>query len=153
MVIGYSQGTTASMYALAEKYSYLNDKVSLFVALGPSVFFTDSDEPMYKKLAKATTLQKVLYSLGYHEFSSKPNGNMNDSRELTHQIKEDYAWICDYDERICDAKVSREKLEQSPSVNLTRADPERIDIYMKDVGGTSLKNLIHMGQLYNSGNF
>lgn len=65
MVIGYSQGTTATTYALAEKYYHLNDRVSLFVALGPSIFFKESDEPMYKKLSQATTLQKVLFSLGY----------------------------------------------------------------------------------------
>lgn len=82
-----------------------------------------------------------------------PNGNINAERELSHQIQEDYAWICNYDSRICDSKVTREKLEQSPSVNLSRADPDRIDIYMKDNGGTSLKNLVHMGQLYNTGNF
>jgi predicted esterase len=51
MIIGYSQGTTVTTYALSEKHVHLNDKISLFVALGPSILFKNSDEPMYKKMS------------------------------------------------------------------------------------------------------
>jgi predicted esterase len=51
IIIGYSQGTTVSTYALATQPDYFKDKVSLFVAIGPSVFFKQAQEPLYRKLA------------------------------------------------------------------------------------------------------
>ena len=46
---------------------------------------------------------------------------------------------------LCKEKASKEDLNGLKSVNLSRADPDRIEIMLKAHGGTSLKNFIHMG--------
>ena len=47
-------------------------------------------------------------------------------------------------------KVTRDNLDDSPSVDLSRSDPDRIDLYVNKsyAGGTSTKNVIHMSQQY-----
>jgi len=48
IILGHSQGTTIATYTLAEKHPIMNSKVSLFIAIAPAVFFTYSDEPVFR---------------------------------------------------------------------------------------------------------
>ena len=47
-------------------------------------------------------------------------------------------------------RLTAEKLDESPSVNIHRSDPDRLDIYLhhQSDGGTSSKNLVHMAQQF-----
>ena len=38
-LLGYSQGTTVSFYALAEDPDFYKDRIDLFVALSPTIYF------------------------------------------------------------------------------------------------------------------
>ena len=69
MLIGYSQGTTVATFGLSELPNYFDKKVSLFIALAPSVLFKNSTEPSYKSMSKETVLQEVLLLLDYDEIS------------------------------------------------------------------------------------
>lgn len=68
-------------------------------------------------------------------------------------ITEQYNWVCLVSE-ICKLPSNTASgLDSSPSIDIRRQDYERLLLMLEVKGGTSLKNLIHMGQLYKSGNF
>jgi len=43
--------------------------------------------------------------------------------------------------------VTAEDMDKSPSADLRRVDKSRVEIYLNAQGGTSLKNIVHMGQI------
>lgn len=148
MLIGYSQGTTISMYALAENPQYYNERVSFLAALGPALLFENSNEPILKALAKETWLQTSVLSLGYLEYGGK---GIRHGDDFVSTISHAYPQTCPLYPDLCSiGRMTAEKLDESPSVDIRRSDPERLEIFLEHQsdGGTSTKNLVHMAQQY-----
>ena len=61
-----------------------------------------------------------------------------------------YSAVCLADPYVCDPKryyTTKESIDQSESIDVDRMDPSKLDLYINMKGGTSSKNLIHMGQM------
>jgi hypothetical protein len=87
--------------------------------------------------------------MDYVEFDGPNSKNL-----LSDYMWDNYPLFCYADDSYCDFEIlTVQSLNNSNSVNTNRADQTRLDIYVKLRGGTSLKNMIHMGQLINSGKF
>ena len=142
--IGYSQGTTVGTYALALHPEYYSTKIKLFVAIAPAVLFEHTREQKLLDLADMEMAQTLALRYNYLEF----DGNAPHKDDFVLYIKENYPSLCDYPGDPCSEHYkSRENLEQSPSVNLAYTDPDRFEIYVRGKSGTSIKNIIHMGQM------
>jgi len=142
--VGYSQGTTVGTFGLAEMQEYFDKKVNLFVALAPSVLFLNSTEPVYKSLSGETALQDALLFLGYVEISMNEIGG-HSKRDLSYEIKKDLPLVCYLAAQLCNPKMDAKSLDESPSIDLKRANSSRISFYLNMPDGTSLKNFIQMG--------
>ena len=84
-------------------------------------------------------------SLNYVEFDGPHKGNKND---LTTLLKEQpiLALFCEMNVKYCiKDELDAESLDKSPSVDLKRIDMLRLPLYLRQIGGTSTKNMVHMG--------
>lgn len=86
--------------------------------------------------------------MDYLEYGGK---NMNKENDFIAYLKVEYPLFCYYYDDVCNmGTTTRANLDESPSIDISRSDPERLDIYIKHAyaGGTSTKNIIHMAQQY-----
>lgn len=98
---------------------FYKDKISLFVALAPSVFFKFSTEPAYKQLADQKWLQNVIFTLSYLEAT---NARDNES-DLIAFIKINYPMICWTNPEVCElGKMTPKTIDASPSVDISRSN-------------------------------
>jgi hypothetical protein len=89
--------------------------------------------------------------MDYLEYNGSPRITKDVS--LLDLLKERYNWVCMVSD-ICKLPSQTVRgLDSSPSVDIRRQDYERLLLLLNIKGGTSLKNLVHMGQLYNSKTF
>mmetsp|Transcript_14212 Transcript_14212/g.22130 ORF Transcript_14212/g.22130 Transcript_14212/m.22130 type:complete len:201 (-) Transcript_14212:37-639(-) len=108
---------------------------------------------MLVDLAKLKKLHSIALEMGFLEFHD--NGMEPDFKnDFVYIAKTDYSWVC-YLSDVCTLKktITPEYLDQSPSIDIKRSDPERLAMFLKIKGGTSTKNLIHMAQLFGSQRF
>jgi len=101
-LIGYSQGTTGITYALNEHEAYYRDKINLFVAIAPAIFFSHSNEEMLKSLADIKELQDMVLEMNYLEFHD--NGmEQDEERDFVYLVQNKYRWVC-YMSDVCTLK-------------------------------------------------
>ena len=86
----------------------------------------------------------MLHYMNYVEISMNQI-NERKSTDLSNQIRKEIPILCIIASDICKTKLDRESMDASPSVDLRRGDPSKIDTYINIPGGTSLKNFVHMG--------
>ena len=104
-------------------------------------------------LSNHGALAYQILNLDFLEYGGK---DKNKPDELIKYIKENYSIICFFSPEVCEMNINFntvKTLEASPSVNLDRSDRDRLPIYFKIEGGTSTKNLVHMGQLIHDKRF
>ena len=63
-------------------------------------------------------------------------------------ITDDDQIICQVKPSLCERSYQLQNLEDSPSIDLSKSDPEKWPLLLNFPQGTSTKNLIHMGQFY-----
>ena len=84
----------------------------------------------------------LLVKLDYLEYDGK---HRNIDNDFMYYVKIQNPLFCYYYDSICNlGKMTTTALEASPSINLIRSDWDRVKVYLKVRGGTSVKNLIHM---------
>lgn len=145
--IGYSQGATIGFWGMNTNPEYYESKVKLFVAIAPAVMFEYTRETKILEFADEDTAQYLIIGEDFLEFGGK---NKNKPDPFIKYIKKEFPTACSFDPEICDENrfyTSKESVDQSPSINIDRMDKDRVDLFMNTKGGTSSKNLIHMGQI------
>jgi len=143
ILIGYSLGTVVSTFALATNPHFFEDKVSLFVALAPTVLMKYSNEPGYKSLSDKTMVIKGLEYFDYVKYAINDK-TANQSREVFSSLDENIPFFCEIGTSLCDTDMNRETVEKSNSVDLERSDESRLNLFFKMRASTSLKNFAHM---------
>ena len=61
-LIGYSQGTTTTFYAMAEDSAFFKSKINIFIGLAPTIYFANAKEERIQILSKQTALYEYLVS-------------------------------------------------------------------------------------------
>jgi poly(3-hydroxyalkanoate) synthetase len=70
--LGHSQGTTLMFTALAQGFGDLGNKINLFIALAPVVYFEDVTDILLKYTVWAfSLLQQALYLMNINEVFDK----------------------------------------------------------------------------------
>jgi pimeloyl-ACP methyl ester carboxylesterase len=144
--IGYSQGTTIGTWALNADPEYFDQRFKLFVALAPTVLFEHMGEEELKQLANSEVITGRVAALGFLEVNGKDRKKKPD--ELMGYVRENLGFICYMSPKACEPTIdffSEEGMEHSPSVSLKRSNRERLPIFIASKGGTSFKNIMHMG--------
>jgi len=96
-LIGYSEGTTTSFYALSEDPDYFEDKVNLFVALAPTINFKQMGEDNLRDLAKFESIFSILESQKYLEIE----GKIDPDDDFQAMLQQDYIFVCYMQSEIC----------------------------------------------------
>jgi hypothetical protein len=90
-------------------------------------------------------------SLDYIEYNGSPR--ITSDVSLISLLTQEYEWVCLVSDICKLPSRTASGIDASPSVDIRRQDYERLLLSLDIKGGTSLKNLVHMGQLYNSQTF
>ena len=75
---------------------YYKEKVSLVVALAPSIFLKHADEPIFTTLAKMKFFQDLVGEFGVLEIGGKPNRG-----DVSNLIKKEMPMLCSYNKLLC----------------------------------------------------
>jgi len=125
---------------------YFDQRFKLFVALAPTVLFEHMGEEELKKLANSEIITSRVEALGFVEVNGKDRNKKPD--ELMGYVREHLGFICYMSPEACKPNIdffSKEGMDASPSVDLKRADMKRLPMFITSKGGTSFKNIMHMG--------
>lgn len=128
--IGHSQGTTQMFYALSKNEEFYNDKINLFIALGPVTNLANGKSALLTLLA-TLGVQYALEFIGLYEMF--PRGY------LTNKI---YSVACDVIPPICSLGLFLIADENTKNDNL-----DRMPVMMAHFpSGSSLMSFIHYSQ-------
>lgn len=103
-------------------------------------------EEELKKLAESEVITNRVAALGFVEVNGKDRNKKPD--ELMDYVRENLSFICYFNPKACGKSIdffSEEGMDKSPSVDLKRSDRERLPMFIASRGGTSFKNIMHMG--------
>ena len=123
-LIGYSQGSTVSTYALADDIEFYKKHVSLYIAIAPSIQFKYSEENYFKAWAKEKEIQQLALTMDYLEYNGEPHRTQEVS--LVDLIWENYNWVCLVSEICKMPSKTANGLDASPSVDINRQDFKRL---------------------------
>ena len=59
-IIGFSEGTTTSFYALSDEPEYFESKIDLFIALAPTIYFKHMKHEKLRNLVSFTPIFDIL---------------------------------------------------------------------------------------------
>ncbi|CDW82246.1 ab-hydrolase associated lipase region family protein [Stylonychia lemnae] len=139
--IGHSQGTSQLFYALSRNESYFEDRISLFIALGPVMRVTHEKSSIMHFLSSNFTrkaVEDVCDLFGIYELF--PSNYLT-----THTMD----FLCDTIPKICDFS-----LYLITDEDLTEDDESRIQVYLGHFpSGSSLRTLNHYAQMRAEGQF
>lgn len=138
--VGWSQGCGIMFALLAEKPAY-NDKIQLFQAIAPAVFLGHMTSPM-KRL---TAFSKPIYEIGEVIFQGSMLGKHSDFINTIKQMS------CNpvFPSISCQAAFFFVNRGFPVDINMTR-----LPVYLcNGPSGTSMRNLLHYGQLTKSKRF
>lgn len=126
---------------------YYESKVKLFVAIAPAVLFEYTKETKILEFADEDTAQMLIMENEFLEFGGK---NKDKPDPFVKYIKTEFPSACSWNPEMCDENrfyTTKESVDSSPSINIKRMDKDRVKLFLNTKGGTSSKNLIHMGQI------
>ena len=109
--------------------------------------FSHTKEQTLIDYANREDLSSTVQSLNFLEYNGK---DRNKPDELKEYIWKEYKWLCVASPNTCNFSVginTVQEIDASPSADLRRVDMARIPVYIKAKGGTSIKNIVHMGQI------
>lgn len=145
--LAHSQGSSIGFWAFNVEPEFYEAHIKLFVAICPAVFFEHSRETQLQELAEQESAQSVIFGLDFVEVGGKDRDKRD---ELIQYIINNHLYICVANPGACRTDFdynSAKEMDKSPSVDARRWDPERVPFLEQAKGGTSLKNIAHMGQL------
>ena len=130
--VGHSQGTTQMFTGLAENSAYFQDKVPLFVAVGPVTKISHTKAAIFQFAADFyTTLANTCSLLGIHELLG---ANWFTSGVST--------LFCTHIPELCEL-ISALFVTHNPDLD----DSDRFAVYMgHEPNGTSVKSILHYAQ-------
>lgn len=82
-------------------------------------------------------------SLDYIEYNGSPR--ITSDVSLISLLTQEYEWVCLVSDICKIPGTTVRSIDASPSVDIRRQDYERLVLSLNIKGGTSLKNLVHMG--------
>ena len=112
------------------KPKYYEEKIKLFIALCPPVFFEHMKESKILNFADEDTAQYLIMGKNFLEFGGK---NKDKPDPFIIYINENFSSICLADPSVCDVDryyTSKESIDSSESIDINRMDPEKIDLYV-----------------------
>eukprot|EP00347_Sterkiella_histriomuscorum_P000964 403373853 len=141
-IIGFSQGTTITFASLAMNNEFYKDKVKAFIALAPVITMKNATSSLLKQLSQNDMIPLLLETNNFYEMFPENDTTIQNTFDTLGQI-------CIVLPSICTQTLSVFADTRADLVN-----QDRISLYFKRFSaGTSLKNLVHMGQIMTSGKF
>jgi hypothetical protein len=116
---------------------YYESKIKLFVAISSTAMFEHTKETKILKFADEETAQYLIMANDFLEFGGR---NKNKPDPFTKYIKEEFPSACAFDPELCDENrfyTSKEKIDQSPSIDVDRMEQDRFELFLNTKGGTS----------------
>ena len=148
-MVGFSEGTTSAFYA----QSYLKNKVSLLVALGPVTAMKNVEFTMIADKNIFQMLLDTVKTVSAFEFFGKDHSKCSQQREtgVVNTLLESTCSLFNLD---CE-NLSKEMYpaRDAPYINSDRYDEYFGGVQGTSESGTSLKNVKHLGQCMISGKF
>ena len=140
-LFGYSQGTTVCFYSLATHKEFFREKINIFVSIAPVITMKYAKSDMLRMLSGNGPLLWTLKYNNYLEIFPKTDENAPKTG-LMEDICNSYPDFC----------VS--SMNAFADTNPEFVNQDRVNFYMAHFYyGTSLKNIIHMGQILQNGKF
>ena len=119
------------------------------MALAPTVILDNCGEQSLIDYANAEDLSSNIQSMNFLEYNGK---DRNKPDELKEYMWKEYLFLCAANPDLCNFKIgihTPEDIDASESADLRRVDMSRIQVFINGKGGSSIKNIIHMGQIMN----
>ena len=140
-IISFSQGTTATFAALARNRHLFEGKVTGYIAIAPVTTLKYSNSGMLMTLAEISYLGEVLNRYQYLEVFNA------ESRSADSAVM--VGSMCSFFPRLC-----QQTFNMLAETRIDLCNPDKLDLYMQHwIDSGSLKNLIHMSQIVQSGKF
>jgi len=139
--VGHSQGTTQMFAALSEDTNgNLTSKLRLFIGLGPVTTPAHQTNVFLSVLSSVTSqLDYAFKLLGINSFLPPFTGIFSGIADL----------LCFEDPAVCEGVIELICGQHQGAFNLSRMEV----MVAHEPGGTSVRNMVHWGQLINSGKF
>ena len=137
--IGHSQGTSQMFAALGDPKTtdFVNQRVKLFVALGPVVYLPSASSKLVKILAENTPFIEACKVFGVDEFLPGACSKTSAQSEFEH-------YLCVMDATLCDFFISI-VADYNPKYD----NEKRFPVFVQhSPSGSSLRSLLHYRQLF-----
>lgn len=132
--VGYSLGSTSMFYALVKDQPFIQDTVSVFIALGPATKISHSTSKLVQEMSKPLRAERlVLERLGVY--------SLFEPGYIQNRV---FYIVCGFFPSICDLGI-----EALATTNIEADDQDRMQVYMGHFpAGESTQVLFHYAQTY-----